>query len=90
MTFNVEKGPFKFQKVSLPCEGGHPSPTPPRLVASLPHFVPPPPPPVKKILATPVLADYSRSHENIRHFQTRRSLANYNYYLKRHAQSSLL
>ena len=50
MTFNVQKGPFKFQKVSLTCEGGHPSPTPsptpPRLVASLPHFVPPPP--VKK------------------------------------------
>ena len=53
MTFNVQKGPFKFQKVSLTCEGGHPSPTPsptpPRLVASLPHFVPPPPLPLKKI-----------------------------------------
>ena len=52
MTFNVQKGPFKFQKVSLTCEGGHPSPTPsptpPRLVASLPHFVPPPPPVKKK------------------------------------------
>ena len=45
MTFNVQKGPFKFQKVSLYRVRGDillSHPPPPRLVASLPHFVPPP------------------------------------------------
>ena len=58
MSFNVEEMPFSytnFQKISLPWEGGHPSPTPsPCSVASLPRFDPP----YWKILATPLLISH--------------------------------
>ena len=73
---NFKKSPYRVRGTSF----SHT--LPPHPAWSLRSLTLSSPPPVKKILAAPVLAYYSRSHENIRHFQ-RRSLANYNYYMKR-------